>query len=185
MLLLHCQKTNIQKHPGSRLIVRPPPFQCYLSLSVWYGVFYTIPISIICVSQEEKKLYCPFFFMDGVQLPQGCSHFKEAVYFLPYSSQKFLVLSLITSNGQIYTFCKSNFLIEKTLWKVTFWYQWTIQCNTDSCCEHMAGGVNIHLYGCVSLLVPECALYLCVYMYETHSKVVLALSYQGLIFIDP
>ena len=30
--------------------------------------------------------------MDGVQLPQGYSHFEEAVYFLPLSSQKFLVL---------------------------------------------------------------------------------------------
>ena len=33
--------------------------------------------------------------MDGVQLPQGYSHFEVAVYFLPFSSQKFLVL-----NGQ-------------------------------------------------------------------------------------
>ena len=32
--------------------------------------------------------------MDGVQLPQGYSHFEEAVYFLPLSSQKFLVLTL-------------------------------------------------------------------------------------------
>ena len=31
-------------------------------------------------------------FIDGVQLPQGYSHFEEAVYFLPMSSQKFLVL---------------------------------------------------------------------------------------------
>ena len=30
--------------------------------------------------------------MDGVQLPQGYRHFKEAVYFLPFSSQTFLVL---------------------------------------------------------------------------------------------
>ena len=37
----------------------------------------------------------------------------------------------------------------------------------------MAGGVNIYLYGCVSLLVPEYAVYLCVYVCETHSKVVL------------
>ena len=37
--------------------------------------------------------------MDGVQLPQGESHFKEAVYFLPLSSQKFLVLILSTSEG--------------------------------------------------------------------------------------
>ena len=30
--------------------------------------------------------------MDGVQLPQGYSHLEEAVYFLPFSSQKFLLL---------------------------------------------------------------------------------------------
>ena len=35
--------------------------------------------------------------MDGVQLPQGYSHFEEAVYFLPLSSQKFLVLILSNS----------------------------------------------------------------------------------------
>ena len=38
--------------------------------------------------------------MDGVQLPQGYSHFEEAVYFLPFSSQKFLVLVLSTSEGR-------------------------------------------------------------------------------------
>ena len=37
--------------------------------------------------------------MDGVQLPQGYSHFKEAVYFLPFSSQKFLILILSISEG--------------------------------------------------------------------------------------
>ena len=37
--------------------------------------------------------------MDGVQLPQGESHFEEVVYFLPLSSQKFLVLILLTSEG--------------------------------------------------------------------------------------
>ena len=37
--------------------------------------------------------------MDGVQLPQGYSHFEQAVYFLPFSSQKFLVLILLTSEG--------------------------------------------------------------------------------------
>ena len=37
--------------------------------------------------------------MDGVQLPQGYSHVEEAVYFLPFSSQKFLVLILSTSEG--------------------------------------------------------------------------------------
>ena len=33
-------------------------------------------------------------FIDEVQLPQGKSHFGEAVYFLPLSSHKFLVLIL-------------------------------------------------------------------------------------------
>ena len=37
--------------------------------------------------------------MDGVQLPQGYDHFEEAVYFLPLSSQKFLVLILSTTEG--------------------------------------------------------------------------------------
>ena len=37
--------------------------------------------------------------MDGVQLPEGYSHFEEAVYFLPLSSQKSLVLILSTSEG--------------------------------------------------------------------------------------
>ena len=37
--------------------------------------------------------------MDGVQLPQGYSHFEEAVYFLPFSFQKVLVLILSTSEG--------------------------------------------------------------------------------------
>ena len=37
--------------------------------------------------------------MHGVQLPQGYSLFEEAVYFLPFSSQNFLVLILSTSEG--------------------------------------------------------------------------------------
>ena len=37
--------------------------------------------------------------MEGAQLPQGKNHFKEAVYFLPLSSQKFLVVILSTSEG--------------------------------------------------------------------------------------
>ena len=32
-------------------------------------------------------------------MPQGLSHFEEAVYFLSLSSQKFLVLILSTSEG--------------------------------------------------------------------------------------
>ena len=45
-----------------------------------------------------KKTIWPLF-MDGVQLPQGYSHFQGAVYFLPLSSKKFLVLILSTTEG--------------------------------------------------------------------------------------
>ena len=45
-----------------------------------------------------KKTLWPLF-MDGVQLPQGYSHFKGAVYFLPPSSKKIMVLILSTSEG--------------------------------------------------------------------------------------
>ena len=38
-------------------------------------------------------------FYGWFQLPQGYSYFEEAVYFLPFSSQKFLVLILSTSGG--------------------------------------------------------------------------------------
>ena len=45
-----------------------------------------------------KKTLWPLV-VNGVQLPQGLNHFDEAVYFLPLSSQKFLVLILSTSQG--------------------------------------------------------------------------------------
>ena len=53
---------------------------------------------ILCITCAKKKLYGPFLWV-GVQLPQDYSHFKEAVYFLPLSSQEFLVLILSTSEG--------------------------------------------------------------------------------------
>ena len=78
-------------------------------------------------------------------------------------------LNLIASNEQIYDFYNRAFL------KRHF-----IQCNADSCCEYMTDDVNTYLYGCVSLLVPECVGYLSVYVCKTHTKVVLVLRYQGI-----
>ena len=46
---------------------------------------------------KKKKPLWPLL-MDGVQLTQGYSHFEEAVYFLPLTSQKFLLLILSTSD---------------------------------------------------------------------------------------
>ena len=37
--------------------------------------------------------------MDGIKLPQGYSHFEEAVSFLPLSFWKLLVLILLTLEG--------------------------------------------------------------------------------------
>ena len=56
---------------------------------------------IICevfVKVSEKKTLktlWPFFIMDGVQLPQGYSHFEEAVYFLPLYT-RFIHYCIIT-----------------------------------------------------------------------------------------
>ena len=49
-------------------------------------------------SLKKIKTLWPLF-IDGVELPQGYSHFEEAVYFLLFSSQKVLVLILSTSEG--------------------------------------------------------------------------------------
>ena len=49
--------------------------------------------------------------------------------------------------------CKVNFYINKVF----------IQCNRGSYCVHNAGGVNIYLYTCVSLLVLVCPVYVCLY----------------------
>ena len=41
-----------------------------------------------------------------------------------------------------------------------------MQCNTDSCCEHIAVGNNIYLYVCVSIYWPLCVLcvFVCLYV---------------------
>ena len=44
-----------------------------------------------------------------------------------------------------------------------------IQFNTDSCCEDITGGVNIYLYGCVSLLAHECPMCVCVCVISNQS----------------
>ena len=45
-----------------------------------------------------------------------------------------------------------------------------IHCNTDSCCEHIIGGVNITSCGCVCLLAPLCAVCLCSYACDVKSE---------------
>ena len=51
-------------------------------INIWSQSFY----SFSCAPHKKnKKTLWPLFIMDGVQLPQGYSHFEEAVYFLPFT----------------------------------------------------------------------------------------------------
>ena len=40
-----------------------------------------------------------------------------------------------------------------------------IECNKDSCCEHITVYVNIYLYRCFSLPASDCSVCLCVFMH--------------------
>ena len=88
--------------------VTPPPILLYITSRFVYMkhlfcwqlilIFLHLTSNKEC-RQKKKKTLWPLFIMDGVQLPQGYCHFEEAVYFLSFSSQKFLVLILSTSEG--------------------------------------------------------------------------------------
>ena len=52
--------------------------------------------------------------------------------------------------SQVNNFWKENILERKFLISEIF-----ILWNKDSCCEHVTGGVNMYLHGCVSLLALE------------------------------
>ena len=103
----------------------------------------------------------------------------------------------------------NNFYKEKTLRKVFFNItELSIQCNKDSCCEYITGGVNIYLFGCVSLIMAlECAVRVCVrvisnqstnkkqhcvwdlckldaLLHKAHIKVLLVLRYHDLTCVD-
>ena len=69
-------------------------------LQLWYrSVDFQCTLGFVRNKKKKQKKTLWPLFMDGVQLPQGYSHFEEAVYFFPFSSQKFLVLILSTSEG--------------------------------------------------------------------------------------
>ena len=57
--------------------------------------------------------------MDGVQLPEGYSHFEEAAYFLPFTSQKFLGIQNKYKTKQMFENNKS--LRAATKRQMQFW----------------------------------------------------------------
>ena len=65
----------------------------------WFKVLVKHWWASACFKKKTLKNILWPLFMDGVQLPQGWSHFEEAVYFLQISSQKSLVLILSTLEG--------------------------------------------------------------------------------------
>ena len=73
-------------------------------------------------------------------------------------------LNFIASNQQTCDFYKWVILKRKgiVVSKVQFWYQWIIQCNMDSCCENITGGVTIYLHGCQSIGPCVCSVSVCV-----------------------
>ena len=73
-------------------------------------------------------------------------------------------LTVTESNQQIYDFCKwvifkKQRYCGKKIFDISELF---IQFNALSCSKHITGGVNIYLYGCVSLLGGVLCLCLCV-----------------------
>ena len=74
-------------------------------------------------------------------------------------------VTLIESNEQIYDFCKRVIFKKQRPGKyIVGISELSIQCHTHSDCERITSGVNIYLYGCVSLLAPQFAVCICVYV---------------------
>ena len=73
------------------------------------------------------------------------------------------MLPFFCGRGQ--TLKKKNALREKTF-DISELF---IECNTDSCCEHITGGINIYLYGCVSPLRVLCV-FVCVISNQSNGK---------------
>ena len=89
--VMQCNSTS-SKSPQFELSVFPITRPIVKEIS---EICSLIDVSMSCMFKKKKTFWS--LFMNGVQLPQGYSHFEGAVYFLPFSSQKFLVLILSTS----------------------------------------------------------------------------------------
>ena len=76
----------------------PMHTQSHTYTTSWYSVFYSLCGTFLFFEKKTTTLW-PLFY--GWDLPASRlqSHHEEAVYFLPLSSQKFLVLILSTSEG--------------------------------------------------------------------------------------
>ena len=106
-------------------------------------LIYMISISILCVSQEWLSL-TEF----NKQIRDFC---------------KWLILE-----KQRYNKINNKYIIKKQIFNIS---ERLIQCNKDSCCEHITGAVNIYLcVGLLSLFVLCVYLFVCVISNQSASK---------------
>ena len=94
--LFHCH-TALFQYLGNLICIYSFNYCCFGPTSDTHTSNYTRLLWWKLQKKKKKTLWS--LFMDGVQQAQGYSHFEEAVYFLPLSSQKFLVLILSTWEG--------------------------------------------------------------------------------------
>ena len=66
--------------------------------------------------------------------------------------------TVIESNQQkTEYFLKRKNIVESKFLIQNFWYRIIDSIAINNCCKHITGGVKIYLYGCISLVVSECA----------------------------
>ena len=129
------------------------------------GLFNLASNNLLPVKRKKMEKNVWFFYAGNVSLRLLVCLF---CLFTPFLSvlfvfhRKSLVLLYLINRYMTSDEQMNNFWKKKKLWKVNFWYRWIIQCNPDSCWEHITGRVNVYLYGCVSLLAPVFAVCLCV-----------------------
>ena len=103
----------------------------------------------MCVCMYLFCLFTPFLSVLFV------SHKKNPVL-TAFNQQIYDFYKGIIFEKKIHCIVESKFLIS-----VNYSFN---QCKRSSCCEHITGVVNIYLYECVSLLAPECAVCVCVFV---------------------
>ena len=110
-----------------------------LNVILEYSIDFAQLSTVLAKKNVKKKTLWPLF-MDGVRLPQGQNHFEEAVYFLPISPQKVLVLMLVLH--KVVFIEKEDVLLCLTMLERARAFAATIQCVTS--CYHYSSVFVVH-----------------------------------------
>ena len=116
--------------------------------------------SFFCTVRKKRKKLEVIWLIAGTSIPLFpvlfCLFTPFLLVFFVFHRKNVALLHLMNR----YKTSASQCILKGKGIKVSFWYQWIMQCNLDSFCEHMTRGDDIYSYGCVSLLAPECAVYI-------------------------